>query len=211
MATSSISNNYYTAQIYGLTSGANQNNETASNALKTALAAQRSGTGYAKTSSTTQSALLSTLSETLNAMGLGSNDSVRFNQILQYRNKIAAGFESKVKNDLKNLGVDEKVNFKLVMGEDGGIDVITDHEDKAKIEKYFKDNPDMVKLFQQIQSLTNVEEARKAQGIDVKSIRQRIQVESMTAWFANTGQNVSSIMDFTGGSTALMAGLNKVI
>lgn len=211
MATSSISNNYYTSQIYGLTSGANQNNETASNALKTALAAQRSGTGYTKTSSTTQSALLSTLSETLNAMGLGSNDSVRFNQILQYRNQIAAGFESKVKNDLKNLGVDEKVNFKLVMGEDGGIDVITDHEDKAKIEKYFKDNPDMVKLFQQIQSLTNVEEARKAQGIDVKSIRQRIQVESMTAWFANTGQNVSSIMDFSGGSTALMAGLNKVI
>lgn len=211
MATSSISNNYYTAQIYGLTNGTNQNNEGTSSALKTALAAQRSGTGYANTSSMTHSALLSTLSQTLTAMGLGSNDSVSFNQILQYRNQIASGFESKVKSDLKTLGVDENVNFKLVTGEDGGIEVITDHEDKAKIEKYFQDNPDMVKLFQQIQSLTNVEEARKAQAIDVKSVRQRIQIESMTAWFANTGQNVNSIMDFSGGTTALMAGLNKVI
>ncbi|MEG1610150.1 MAG: hypothetical protein RR317_03110, partial [Bilophila sp.] len=125
--------------------------------------------------------------------------------------KLGKEFEAKVKADLKELGVDEKVKFQVVSNKDGSVDIISDSEDKAKIEKYFADNPDMVKKFNKIQSLTNVEEARKTQNIDVTATRQRIQIESMTAWFANTGRGVSSIMDFTGGSSALMAGLNKVV
>lgn len=109
--------------------------------------------------------------------------------------------------DIKSVG-----DFKLASDGNGGIQVIAgDKNTKALVEQYLKDNPDMVSRFQKIESLTNMEEARKTQKVDINAVRNRIQIESMTTWFMNTGQGVSSIMDFSGGDTSLLAGLNKMV
>ena len=66
--------------------------------------------------------------------------------------------------------------------------------------------------FNQIEALTNVEAARKNSKLDVKAMRQRIEVESMTAWFTGSGQSVGSILNFSGAQSALLsAGLNQKV
>ncbi len=147
------------------------------------------------------------LSSVLDEMNLGSNSKVSFQTLMSYRDSLQEDFSSKVQEDLKKLGVDENVSFRLVSDSDGsGVKVISDHEDRALIEKYFKDNPDMVKKFEQIQSLNKMEETRKSQKIDVKAIRSRLQVESMTAWYADT----SSFMSFTQQGAMLHSGINTL-
>lgn len=212
----SISNDYYVAQMLGrdFTRGITDKTGDSSNEKSTDKSANKTDSQKKQQSfygNSTANALSSLVSETLAGMGLSAGDSVSFRTIMEYRDKLGKEFESKVKADLKELGVDENVKFQVVSNKDGGVSIISDSPDKAKIEKYFADNPDMVKAFNKIQSLTNVEEARKSQNVDVAATRQRIQVESMTAWFTNTGKGVSSIMDFTGGTSSLMAGLNKVV
>lgn len=212
----SISNDYYVAQMLGrdFTRGITDKTGDSSNEKNTDKSANKTDSQKKQQSfygNSTANALSSLVSETLAGMGLSAGDSVSFRTIMEYRDKLGKEFESKVKADLKELGVDENVKFQVVSNKDGGVSIISDSPDKAKIEKYFADNPDMVKAFNKIQSLTNVEEARKSQNVDVAATRQRIQVESMTAWFTNTGKGVSSIMDFTGGTSSLMAGLNKVV
>lgn len=107
--------------------------------------------------------------------------------------------------NIKGLG-----DFQLVWDRNGEMQVIAeDKNTKALVEQYLKDNPDMLERYAKINSLTNMEEARKEQNIDVNALRTRIQIESMTAWFMNTGRSVGSIMDFSGADTSLLAGLNK--
>lgn len=153
--------------------------------------------------------LQNAVSTTIAGMGLGPNDSVTFSTIIAYRDQLQSDFDTKVKEGLKKAGIAEDANFQLVSGENGGIKVISDHPDKEKIEKFFKDNPDLVKQFEKIQALNNVEESRKHQNIDVNAMRKRIQIESMTAWYANTGMGTNAIMNFTGGETAFLNGINR--
>lgn len=210
MTVSSV-NNAYAAQAYSL--GFNTLNNK-SNTTSTSTGALRAA-GLAAASSGYAGGLgsmASMLSEVMSGMGLSSGDKVSFQDILNYRNSLKESFEQETKAGLRKLGVDENVNFQVVSDGNGGIKVVTDSEDKAKIERFFADNPDLVKKFNQIESLTNVEAARKTQNLDVKATRRRIEVESMTAWFAGTGQSVSSIMDFSGAQSALLsAGLNKTV
>lgn len=206
MTVSSI-NNYYAAQAYGL------DFNTLSGRTKT-TGSSASGSASKQTGGTASggiSSVASVLSEVLAGMGLSANDRVTFKEVLAYRDDMRKTFEQATKEGLRKAGVDENVKFQLVSDGKGGVTVVTDSEDKAKIEKFFADNPDMVKAFNKIEALTNVEAARKSQSLDVKATRKRIEVESMTAWFAGTGQSIGSILDFSGGQSSLIAGLNKTV
>jgi len=151
------------------------------------------------------------LAMTLEGLGLGPNDRVTFNTILQYRTELSTNFESSVAAGLEKLGIEDP-DFKLVTNKDGSVDVISDHADKEKIEKYFKEHPDQVDAFKQIQALTNLEEARKEGNFDIKASRSRTQLESMTTWFANSGKEVNSIMNFnSGGGSSFIPGLNITV
>ena len=159
--------------------------------------------------------MVSTLSAAIkNAMStlkLDSNDRVTFATLNEARAKMEADFTAKVKDDLKKLDVDEDIQFRLVTNNKGGVDVISNHPDVKKIEKYLADNPDMVKAFQNIQAMSNIEEARKVSGHDIKAMRSRIQVESMVDWFAGTGQGVQQLMQYSNMDAAYSAaGINKV-
>lgn len=113
--------------------------------------------------------------------------------------------------DIESLTDTDSVKFQLTFDKKGKPVVISNHKDKDLIQNYFDTHPDAVKNFQQLDSLTNVDQARKAQKIDVSQVRKRIQLEAMSTWFAGTGGSAASIMDFSGGNTALMNGLNKVV
>ena len=150
------------------------------------------------------------VSVTMDGMGLGPTDRVTFSTIISYRDQLQTEFDTKVKEGLKKVGLDENAKFQLVSGEEGGIKVIADSPEKEKIEKFFEDNPDLVKQFEKIQALNNVEESRKQQKIDVNAVRQRVQIESMMAWYSGSGGGgISSIMDFSGGQTSFLSGINK--
>lgn len=163
---------------------------------------------YGNTMSGGLNGLASALSGAMDELGLSANDRLTFQTLMEYRDRLQEQFTEKVKKDLRELGVDENVNFRLTSGSGGsGVEVVTDSEDRAVIEKYFKDNPDMVKQFEKLISLNKMEETRKSQNIDVKAIRSRIQMESMTAWYSDS----NSFMAFTGQGAAYYSGLNALV
>lgn len=157
------------------------------------------------------SGLSSAVAKVLKEMNLPEGERMTFAQVEKYRQKLESDFTAKVRKDLTDLKIDPKVEFRLVEGSDGGVSVISSHADKAKIEKYFKDNPSMVTQFQKIQTLTNLEQARKEQKVDPKALRTQLQMESMAMWFDQSGSVGSSMMDFNMQGASFMARLNKFI
>ena len=209
MSISSINTSSLYAARYGL--DFNNLNGGSQSTTSTAAAALRAA-GNSYTTSTAASGVISTLSALLSGMGLGSSDKVTFQDLLGYREDLRQNFETTVKKGLREKGVDEDVKFQVVSDGNGGVKIITDSPDKAKIEAYFADNPKQVEQFNQIEAHTNVEAARKNSKLDVKAMRQRIEVESMTAWFTGSGQSVGSILNFSGAQSALLsAGLNQKV
>ncbi len=206
-------NNNYPSQVYGLNQNEKNSSKESQKTEETSDETKKpQKPSYTKPSSTT-SWLQAAVSATMAGMGLGPTDKVTFSTIVAYRDQMQKDFDEKVKQGLKEAGVSEDTNFQLVSGPEGGIKVICDNEEeKAKIEKFFKDNPELVKDFEKIQALNNVEAMRKEQRIDPNAIRQRIQIESMTAWFAGAGGNsVSAIMNHSGGSSSFSSGVNTLV
>lgn len=113
--------------------------------------------------------------------------------------------------DVDAMTKSDDVKFQLTFGKDGKPVVVSNHPDRDVIQNYFDSNPSIVKKFQQLDSVNNVDQARKAQNIKPSEIRKRIQMESLSTWFVGTGAASSSIMDFTGGSSSLMNGLNMTV
>lgn len=211
MATISTIQNAYGSQLYEQISQKLASNNETTKTQNTSDTTNKTTDSKSTTQQINKSWLQLAVSSTLAGMGLGPNDKVTFSTILAYKDKLQNEFDTKVKDGLKKAGIDENAKFQLVSKEEGGINVITDHADKAKIEKFFEDNPELVKEFNKIQALNNVEESRKQQQLDVNAIRQRIQIESMTAWFAGTGSGVNSIMNFSGGGASFATGINTLV
>ncbi len=207
MTVSSI-NAYHSAQAYSL--GFNTLNEKTQSGTSSLIGTRNSFVQSYATSGGLGS-LSPILGEVLSEMGLSSNDSVTFRDMLEYRDMLRQSFEEQTKSGLLELGVDKDVNFQVISDGDGGVRIVTESEDKGKIEQFFADNPDLVTLFNKIESLTNVEAARKNGNIDVRATRRRIEVESMTAWFTGSGQGVGAILNFSGAQSVLLAGLNRTV
>jgi hypothetical protein len=195
-------------------------NQQANSAASKNTSSQSSATGsgsssQAGASSSYMSGLAGTLSMAIKAamasLGLKDGDRVTFKTIAEARAKMEEEFQAIVKADLKELGVDESVNFRLITGKDGKVQVQCATDDKKIIEKYLEDNPKVIEEFKKIQALANVEEARKAAGYDPRAIRNRIQVESLVAWFDDTGNSVSNMMDYFNGNTMFAAGIKRTI
>lgn len=205
------------AQMYGADT-ANADDATKKKAAAAAAnAAGQGGTtqtqkkmGSYGTSSTLED-LAAIAGAAMESMGIGKNGNVTFGQISAYKTKLEKEYGEKVEADLKKLGVDPNIKFQLKIGEDGKMEVISDHADKAKVQKYFDDNPDMVKKYKEIQSLADLEAARKAMQISPTEMRKRIQVESMATWWDQAGNSSSSIGDFTGGDMSFYKGINKTV
>lgn len=147
-----------------------------------------------------------------NSMGVSGGSQMSFASLQKYRESLETSFSDTVRKDLTALGVDKDIEFRLTSDGQGGVNVVSSHADKAKVEKYFKDHPDMVAKFNDIQALTGLDQARKAQQLSPAALRTRIQMESMSLWFDSTsnGGNVS-ILDFNMQGANFLAGLNRKV
>lgn len=132
-------------------------------------------------------------------------------------NDIQAGFDKsgdtgqKLIAGLSNLGIDRNINFSIQIGDDGSLKIISDHPDAAKLQQFFDDNPEIVKKFRQIETLAGIDDARKAMQISPTAMRKRIQIESMSSWWFNSGNSNSYFGNYANNELSLLSGLNLKI
>lgn len=128
-------------------------------------------------------------------------------------NSIQAGLDkatdtgSKIHQALSNLGIDKNITFSIQIDDNGSLKVISDHPDAAKMQKFFDDNPELVKKYRQIETLAGIDDARKSMQVSPNAMRKRIQIESMVSWWAGSGNANSYFGNYNNG-LSLLSGLN---
>lgn len=115
---------------------------------------------------------------------------------------------NKIREGLEGLGVDPNINFSIQVNNNGSVTIISDHPDRDKVERFFDEHPEMVKKYRQIETLSGIDDARKAMQISPSDMRKRIQIESMSAWWAGSGNANSYFGNYAGGNLSLLTGLN---
>lgn len=109
---------------------------------------------------------------------------------------------------LSSLGIDPNISFAIQFDDAGKLNIISDHPDRDKIQKFFEDNPELIKKYKQIEALAGIEDARKAMQISPSAMRKRIQIESMASWWAGSDSASSYFGQYSDNSLSLLAGLN---
>lgn len=144
-----------------------------------------------------------------------ANGRITFKQVQEHKKALEEEFTAVVKADLRKLGVDEDINFRLVENPaDGKVVVISDHPDKELVEKYLQANPDVVEQFQHIEKLGNLDRARSFQKTPITDIKQSLQTSAVEAFFSAAIDNgmglYSQVMDLhASGYTSGMAGIQR--
>ena len=114
----------------------------------------------------------------------------------------------KLATGLDGLGIDPNINFTIQIGDDGSLTVVSDHPDRDKVQRFFDENPDLVKKYLQIETLSGIDDARKAMQLAPAEMRKRIQIESMASWWADSGSASSYFGTYSSGNLSLLSGLN---
>ncbi|MFT3957634.1 MAG: hypothetical protein QM665_00705 [Desulfovibrio sp.] len=110
---------------------------------------------------------------------------------------------------MSNLAVSSDAKFTLQTKSDGSIVVeSSDAATKAAVQKFFDNNPSLVKKFGQIQALSGLDDARKSLQVSPSDLRKRIEVESMAAWWSGSDNSTSSFGSYSSGSLSMLSGLN---
>ena len=116
---------------------------------------------------------------------------------------------STLNTGMKSLAVSSDAKFTLKANENGSVTVeSSDAATKAAVQKFFDNNPALVKKFGQIQALSGLDDARKSLQVSPSDLRKRIEVESMAAWWAGSGSTSSSFGNYSNGSLSMLSGLN---
>lgn len=148
------------------------------------------------------------------SLRLGNQGSFQISVNNAELNEIQAGFDGardtgeKLIHGLGDLGIDKNINFSIQVDENGQFKIISDHPDAAKVQKLFDDNPELVKKYRQIETLAGIDDARKAMQISPSAMRKRVQIESMAAWWADSGSASSYFGNYNDSSLSLLSGLN---
>jgi hypothetical protein len=158
----------------------------------------------------TVSAVVELTRAVMEKMGVGKNDRVSFRQINAYREQMEQEYAEQIRKDFALLGVDPDISFQLKENEKGGLTVSSTHPDKDKIQKYFDDNPELVKKYREIQTLANLDAARQRMDIQPAELKKRLQIENMSAWWSAEGSS-ASIMSLSSGGTSWFSGVNATV
>lgn len=111
---------------------------------------------------------------------------------------------------LNSLSSLDRANFSLSLDEGGALVVdSSDAATKAAVQRFFDSNPQLVKKFKQIEALSGLDDARRAMRISPTEMRRRIEVESLAAWWADSGSSGTGTFGTFGESgLSLLSGLN---
>lgn len=143
------------------------------------------------------------------ARELGIEGKITYNKLFARKEELESAFQETVKNGLEELGVDPEADFRLSLNDDGTIKVSSNHKDKAKIEQFFNENPQLAETYQQIQTLNQVEEARKMGG---KNIDDNYERPNLLSYINKTGINSAFAMTGQGSlATLLNTGFNLTV
>lgn len=143
------------------------------------------------------------------AKQLGITGKITYNKLLAHKEEISSSFQETVKQGLQELGVDPDADFRLSLDDDGTIKVSSNHKDKAKIEQFFKENPGLAETYNQIQTLNQVEEARKMGG---KNINDNYEKNNLLSYMKKSGTQSALAMTGEGSlATLLNTGFNLTI
>ncbi|GFM33670.1 hypothetical protein LN040_01595 [Desulfovibrio subterraneus] len=188
-------------------------NSSTQEAEKTRVQARRASM---YTANNTMSGIAREVEAALAGVEPDSNGRITFKQLEAHKGKMESEFAEKVKTDLRALGVDEKIEFRLVSDNNGGVSVLSDSKDAALVERYFKANPKMVDEFNKIQMIGNFDRARQFQDRPVTDMRKEIQMQGAALFMSsamNNGMSLASeLMDFNAeGYTSGMFGLSRTI
>ncbi len=113
-----------------------------------------------------------------------------------------------LKDGLASVGIDPNIDFRLTV-EDGKVVVNSSHPDAVKVQALIDADEQLSKDYLQIDALAGLDAARKSMQVEPSTMRTRIQMESMVAWWANTG--TSSIGSFSNGDLSSFTGVNSVV
>jgi hypothetical protein len=141
-----------------------------------------------------------------------SNGRLTFDNVINYRKGQEKAWDERFKADMAEKGIDtEKSGLSLSLDPSSGkVSANANHPDKAAIDQYFIDNPDMAEQFAenvQLGKLTSLAERK----LTLPELRRSLSTQSMSVWF-EASAGASSLytgggMVF-GGSGASYAGLN---
>ncbi len=109
---------------------------------------------------------------------------------------------------LASQGIDPNIDFRLSV-EDGRVVVNSSHPDAAMVQALLDADENLGKTYLQIDSLAGLDAARKAMQIDPTEMRKRIEMESMSTWWAQSG--TSSFSTYADGNLSSMTGINSVV
>ncbi len=113
-------------------------------------------------------------------------------------------------SDIENLTDSSAVEFSLV-NNGTKIEVVSKHPDADLIQGYFNTNEQAVEMFQAIEALSQLEEARKTQNFNLTEARKRVQMESLSHWFADSGSATSINMAYSESGNTTYAALNTLV
>lgn len=132
---------------------------------------------------------------------LGIDGKITYNKLLSHKNELTGQFQLAVKTGLAELGVAPDADFRISLDENGELQVSSNHKDKAKIEQFFKDNPQLAERYGQIQTLNKLEEARSS---GLQNISDTIDTTRLVSYMNRMG-GTSSALAMTGeGSLAAL-------
>lgn len=206
--------------IYEALSQKNKETENANNPMNLLSGLGTTGGALSSTSSLLSSQGREEIMKAINCMKKEGYTSFTFSDIEDYRKKLENDFSNAVRSDMREMGLDEDMQFTLVADASGNIRVISDHADKAALEMYFEDNPEMVDVFKHIQALSNIRKTQQtasALGNSLaKDLKISLQAEALTAFFDTmdeTGSDYfSQIANFgSNGTTSYLLGLNRKV
>lgn len=133
---------------------------------------------------------------------IGIQGKITYSALIAYRDGLSADFQETVKNGLAELGVAEDADFRLSLDENGELQVSSNHKDKAKIEQFFKENPELADSYEKIQTLNQVEQARQNSGISLSDAYEKANLLSYTSGMLGT--NSALAMTGSGSLASLL-------
>jgi len=126
-----------------------------------------------------------------------------FQDVVDYRDSLKVEWDRGVGEELKALGVNMSVKFRLMHDSStGGVTASSDHPDKARIDAYFAASQDRANEFRKIIQLGKLVSVA-GNKLAPQEMQQTLQTEAM-AWWYQANMDTTSL--FTGGGVVFGMG-----
>ena len=183
---------------------------SAAGVLSGLAASESKGESTGDTLARKLSSLVELVRYAMDDMGLGEDSRVTFSQLTEYRSMVEDDFNALLKSSLEAAGIDPSAKFTLQVNDGGGITVQGADADTVKaVQAVFDGSEDLVKAYKKMEAFSGLDQARKAMQISPTESRRRIQMESIAAWWENSGDSASSWFSaYAEGSLSRMSGLD---